>query len=151
MHPVHVSYSNLEINPESGEFTLTLKFFTDDLRLLFIHLYEYDMVLEPDKELSPGQVEMISRYLSDAFIIKNTDNQYFTYSYQQKEQNDESLWLHFKGTLASRNPSEITISNSLLLDLYLDQTNLLIIKWGEFEKGYRCDYQVRNIVVERKI
>ncbi len=151
MHPVHVSYSNIDINSENGEISLTLKFYTDDFKLLFIHLYEYELILEPDKEPSPKEVEMITSYLSDAFIIRNSDNQKILFNYQHKEQNDDSIWLYFKGNLPQTNTSKIFISNALLLDLYFDQTNLLIIKWGEFEKGYNCNYQVKDIVVERKI
>lgn len=150
VHPVHVSYSNIDINPENGDFTLTFKFYTDDLKLLFIHLYEYEMILDPDEELSTKNVEMITTYLFNNFFIKELNNQKIKYDYQRKEQNDESVWLHFKGKLPYTNPAKIIISNSLLLDLYFDQTNLLIIKWGELEKGYSCDYQIRDIVVERK-
>ncbi len=150
VHPVHVSYSNLEINPENGDFTLTFKFYTDDFKLLFIHLYEYEMILDPGKELLPNHIDMISAYLSNTFLVKDVDNQKIIYDYQRKEQNDESVWLYFKGKLPHTNSEKIIISNSLLLDLYFDQTNLLIIKWGELEKGYSCDYQIRDIVVERK-
>ena len=70
--------------------------------------------------------------------------------YNSKQQEDESLWLYYSGTLDKRNLKDLTINNLLLLDLYMDQTNLVIVNQGSTEKGLSFDWDNRQSVLVLK-
>lgn len=149
-HPVHVSYTSVDIIMEKGEVMVTHKFYTDDLRLLFYHVYGREVLLDKDKEISPDDQATLVQYLSDAFIIKEKDDRSVKFEFMHKEQNEESVWLYFNGKLKGVNHGTIVIINTLLLDLFEDQTNLIILTSDRPEKGYRFDYRTREQVIDLK-
>ena len=148
LHPMHISYTNLDMNPETGEIKLVCKFYTDDLKLLFYHFYDRQLLFDPEKELPAEDIELISRYLFSSFMLKEPDGKVVNFSFMRKEQNEESLWLYFNGNFSQHNPGSILLMNTLLLDLFEDQKNLVIILCGEFERGYSFDYQSREFNID---
>ena len=148
LHPMHISYTNLDMNPETGEIKLVCKFYADDLKLLFYHFYDRQLLFDPEKELPAEDIELISRYLFSSFMLKEPDGKVVIFSFMRKEQNEEFLWLYFNGKLMQNNPDKIVLLNTLLLDLFEDQKNLVILTCGEFEKGYSFDYHTCEINID---
>jgi hypothetical protein len=70
--------------------------------------------------------------------------------YKSKQQDDESLWLFYSGTLEKKNLTDLTVNNQMLLDLYMDQTNLVIVNNGATEKGLSFDWDNRQMVLVLK-
>lgn len=150
LHPVHVSYTSIDIAAETGEISLVYKFFTDDLKLLFYHYYERELPFDPEKDLSEGEVDLISRHLFGSFALKEGDGKTVQFSFIRKEQNEESIWLYFNGKFDKEIPDTIVLVNTLLLDVFEDQTNLVILTAGSGEKGVRFDYRTREMRIELK-
>jgi hypothetical protein len=147
LHPVHVSYTSIDINPATREIGLVCKFFTSDLKLLFYHYYEKELPFDPEKDLSVGEVDLISRHIFNSFAIKEADERALNFSFIRKEQNEESIWLYFQGKFDGEVPDTIVLMNTLLLDIFEDQTNLVILTAGGEEKGYRFDYLTREMKI----
>jgi hypothetical protein len=139
-HPLHVSYTSIEIKPETRETLVSMKFYTDDFSLLFYHLYEKTVSPEKDKPFAPGELALINNYISQVFVLASgTDT--LKLDFARKEQEDEFVWLYYTGVFPESNPQEmIVLSNRLLLDLYNDQTNLVIVTLGNVEKGFSFTY-----------
>ena len=150
LHPVHVSYTSIDIQCENGEISIVHKFFTDDLKLLFYHYYERELPFDPAKDLSASEVDLISRHLFGSFALKEEDDKTVNFNFVRKEQNEESIWLYFNGKFDGGIPDTIVLTNTLLLDVFEDQTNLLILTAGSDEKGYRFDYRTREMRIELK-
>ncbi len=150
LHPVHVSYTNLDIAPETGEVSAVCKFYTDDLKLLFYHFYEREIAFDPDQELAADEIELVSRHLLGSFFVEDAGGKRIEFRYMKKEQNEESVWLYFEGRLEGQctDTDSIKVGNTMLLDLYEDQKNLVIVTWGGEERGIGFDYQVREIAVQ---
>jgi hypothetical protein len=148
LHPVHVSYTNLDITPETGEINLVYKFFTDDIKLLFYHLYDRDLLFDSNKDLTSEEIEMTSGYLFQSFILKEKDNQVIKFNFTRKEQNEEFIWLYFKGKLFQKNTGQLILTNRVLLDLFEDQTNLVILSSGNYEKGFHFNYLTTEITMK---
>ncbi|MBN1789470.1 MAG: hypothetical protein JW830_03160 [Bacteroidales bacterium] len=142
-HPLHVSFTSIDIHKEKGEAALSFKFYTEDFSLLFYHLYEKDIRPEMDRELTGDQVKIFDGYLKRAFILVSGQDT-ADLSYTRKDQNEEYIWLYYTiSTLADLN-KPVYLTNILMLDLYEDQTNLVIVTNGKNEKGYTFDYRNRR-------
>ncbi|MBN1414599.1 MAG: hypothetical protein JW973_05830 [Bacteroidales bacterium] len=147
-HPVHISYTNVDIDTKTGDIQLIMKFFSDDLCLLFYHLYDHEIMLESDKEMNPGDVDKLSKYLLGAFIIRKVDEKPVKFEFIRKEQNEESIWLYFHGKFIWNNPGKILIMNTLLLDVFEDQTNLVLLTAKQTEKGYSFNFLTREMTID---
>jgi len=148
-HPLHVAYTNIEINTEQKSVSVSHKIFTDDFTLLFFHLFEKNIIPNKAKEFNPAEVDMIDGYMKERFILV-TGKDTIDLDYICKQQSDESLWLYFSGQIKNRKLSQITIHNLLLLDLYMDQTNLVIINNDTIERGLSFNWDNRQSVLVLK-
>ena len=139
-HPLHVSLTSIAFNTGNNEVSIIYKFYTDDFSLLFYHLYEKTVNPEKDKPFAPGELTLINNYISQSFHLVS-GNDTLTLDFLRKEQEDEFVWLYYTGVFDESNPQEmIVLSNKLLLDLYDDQTNLVIVTLGNVEKGFSFTY-----------
>jgi hypothetical protein len=134
-----VSFTNIEFNAEKGEMNVSIKFNTEDFSLLFFHLYEKTIIPDNDHEFTAGQLDLVKNYINSSFsVVSGQDT--VVLEYLRKEQDAEFITLYFKAPLPGDNSGNYVITNRLLLDLYFDQTNLVIVSLGAREWGLRFDY-----------
>jgi hypothetical protein len=138
-HPLHVSFTNVEINRDKKIVTVSHKFYINDFSLLFYHLFEKNIEPQQDKAFSASEIQLINSYMGERFTLSNNTDT-IGLKYLHKEQVDESIWLYYEGDLSNANFDSLTIENLLMLDLYEDQKNLVIITHGGKESGYEYDY-----------
>lgn len=147
MHPLHITYTGIEIDRENDSISLSHKFFTEDFTLLFHHLFGKQVEPRMDQDFSKAELDLIKTYLSYRFILTSgTDT--ISLTFRHKEQDDESLRLYFKGKLPDNGLKSLALQNQLLLDLYEDQTNLVIITCGKNEKGFTFNSADQRAVYE---
>lgn len=145
MHPVHVSFTNIEYLKAQNEITVSFQIFTDDFELLFVHLYEVNLDLSDQKSYNK---------------FNDKTDQYFNYHFKFKSGNDnfklvnngykiseEFTWFYYRIKLNNDLPDEIIVQNTVLFDLFFDQKNLLIIKSGNKEQGYQFDIRNKEILI----
>ncbi len=148
-HPLHVSITSVEINNTQGEISVSHKFFTDDFSLLFFHLYEENIVPKDEADFTESELDIINRYISDAFRIKpDNDSSIIDFRYTGKRQNDDSVWLYYKGNIPEGGCNSFMLTDRIMIDLYFNQTNLVIVVSEAQEKGFTFDYDVRQAQVE---
>ena len=144
-HPVHVSYTNIDISLESGEVIVVCKFYTDDLKLLFYHLYEKEIAFDPEKELAENEIKLVRDYMLGSFFVEEAGGKRVDFLYNKKEQNEESVWLYFTGKLTEDHMDSLLVGNTVLLDLFEDQKNLVIVTCSGIERGYSFDFLTTEI------
>lgn len=131
-HPVHVSVLNIEITGK--ESVIALKLFKDDLQLAIYHNYSIEIPL--DNVGNEEHSAVIDRYLQDNLMILRGAKRKVQLKYTGNETNEEAIWMYFSaGNLQS--VKSIHLINTIFLDIYPDQTNLVIISNKEYQKGYR--------------
>ena len=131
-HPVHVSITNMDYYYDQDKISLSIKVFKDDLNLLFVHLYQINADFEDEENIKKYQNE-IDTYISNHFKITNDT------SYQllhKKIELDEETLLFFYDIHLDKKLDSIEIMNTIFLDLYFDQKNMLICNFDNREKGY---------------
>lgn len=134
MHPIHVSVCNLELN--DTESTVSFKLFKDDFALVLKNLYNEDVKLEnADENVNR---EIINKYINSCFQVDVNKNFRLTLDYKNSQINEDAIWLNYR-IQNIKSISNIRIKNTLMLELWEDQTNLLIINYNNKENGYRFD------------
>ncbi|MBN2482464.1 MAG: hypothetical protein JXB19_12050 [Bacteroidales bacterium] len=147
-HPLHVTITSVDIDHTEGKISVSHKFFTDDFSLLFYHLYEKNIVPKDGDEFTESELNIIDRYVADAFLLKPDHDSTVRFEYAGKSQNEDSVWLYFKGEIPESGCSSFLLTNCLMLDLYDDQTNLVIVAADGKEQGLNFDYRNREYQVE---
>jgi hypothetical protein len=145
IHPIHVSITNMEYFPEKQEIELSTKIFKDDFQLLFAHLKELNIDFENVDSIKKYQKE-IDNYISSHVEIEiNQKKQNLVFS--GFKLNDEAIWLSYNLKIKNEIRS-IKIINTLLLDLYFDQKNLLIFKFEDQEYANQFNYKNSEFIID---
>jgi hypothetical protein len=138
-HPIHVSVTSVDVNTEKDTIFISQKMYTEDFKLLFYHLYEKNIKPLQDKNFSQDELNLINGYMKDAFVIENGSTM-LPLGFVRKEQDEESIWLYYTCPLPSDNITSLMLTNSLLLQLFDDQTNLVIVTYKGADTGYTFNY-----------
>ena len=149
LHPMHIAFTNIEISAQADSITVAHKVFTTDFSLLFFHLFEKTIEPRADTEFNTSEINLINHYMKYRFIlVSGTDT--IRLNYLNKKQEDESLWLYYSGRLPNTASKSLEINDLLLFDLYMDQTNLVIVTSGAGQKGYSFNWDNRQSILELK-
>ena len=145
MHPVHVSVTNLEFQSESNTISLSFKVFTDDFQMLINQLYDIQVDFSENGNYDLHK-EQIDDYFQNHFniIVKGKGLNYISDGIKR---NDEAVWFFYTIAL-KKEVKTFTLKNSILLDLYPDQKNLLIWKKGKIEKGYQFTIRKKEYTIK---
>jgi hypothetical protein len=146
-HPVHVTLLSVEYSAENKAFNVFLKVYYDD----FILDYKLLTGLNPDFDFSGKKEageEMITNYIKDKVEIfagkTKLDGKIKDLSLSG---NELKMNLLFDNQKRSR---MFTVRNSILTDIYKDQSNLLIFRYGTFEEGIKLTPEKREQVFKVK-
>jgi len=89
--------------------------------------------------------EKIDAYFKDNFKILIKDKE-LKYVNESIKRNDEAVWFYYK-IETKKELRRFVIRNSLMLDLYPDQKNLLIMKKGKIERGYSFTIKKKEFTI----
>ncbi len=148
-HPMHVSFTSIEIDTDKKAVSLSIKLYASDFNLLFYHLYEVQINPEISRDFSGDQLTLLNRYLGKSLILFSGKDT-LRYEYVRKEQDEDFIWLYFKGNWPGSSHKPFMLTNMLLLDLYEDQNNLVIVTRGTWEQGYSFNYHTRQLQLDIK-
>ena len=131
-HPVHVSVANLEFTDK--ESVVAVKLFKDDLQLAIYHNYSIEIPL--DSIGNENYSKIILTYLMEKLKIVVNKKKELKLEYTGNEYNEEAIWVYFSaGNLQEM--KNIYLINTIFLDIYEDQTNLVIINYKGKQQGHR--------------
>jgi hypothetical protein len=133
-HPVHVSLMSVEYSEKSDAFNVFLKIYSDDFildyRLLTGDTSKIDF--ETKREASKT---LLGKYLNEKvqILAEGTKLEGKLMNFDSSE-GELKIDLLFKN---KRNSVNYLVKNLIMNDLYMDQTNLLIFRYGNFEEGVK--------------
>ena len=136
-HPVHVSVTSMEYNKGEKIFLVSFKVFTDDFETIIERKYGVALNLGKDNELKNTN-EYFNRYFRESFSFIINGEELAEPVYLEKKMNDIAVWLYYMYP-TSGNIEKVEIKNIIMLDMFRDQSNLLIFKYNDFEKGFIFD------------
>lgn len=136
-HPVHVSYTNVEYDNQAKEFKMLFKIFVDDFDKILLQKYGLNLELQAGKKKSGYQV-YVSKYISEHFKIYagNKDITKNKLRFLHSEIREKAIWIYYNCRYNGKS-NKFEIRNSLMTDLYRDQTNLLIFTYLDNQVAFR--------------
>lgn len=143
-HPLHVSLTSIEYSSDAKMLSIAVKVNTEDFELAMAHNYEIILNLNKKNELKDCD-KYINNYFVQALQIIVDDKDKLKLTLNRKESEEESTWLYFNIPYKEV-PRQITIKNALLLDTFMEQTNMVILSLNGKEKGFKLDFNNREIV-----
>jgi hypothetical protein len=143
-HPVHVSVTNVELNSIEKTITYSVRVYSEDVEYAIIHRYDREISL---KEINHEEKLWISNYFSEALKIK-LDDIAVESDLKDVKHDDDLIWFFFEGHWPKKKFKDVTVENKILLDLYFDQTNLLILTIDGNEKGFTFNYSQQVITFD---
>ena len=116
-HPLHTSYTEVA-RDRSGRLTISIKVFSDDFHSAL------DEFVRKERTV-PNGGDTIQRYVQSAFLIRTQDGSPVALSWCGAR--SEGAQLTFCATTSGAVRGVVRVSNSLLLERFTDQIN--IVKW----------------------
>jgi len=149
-HPVHVSFTTVEYDPDQDCLVVMSRIFHDDLSSAIET--SYGDKISMDSLSNPQHLEPLIRYYREKVVLSvnadhlNSDE----LSFERFEKGDMAIRLFFTVPLKNENIRTIGMQNDILTSLFPDQSNLLIMKIYDKEESFRLtsdNYKV-NLPVE---
>jgi hypothetical protein len=127
-HPFHASVCLVEHNPSERTLEISLKLFADDLDIAMEQQFGKRFFLATPAERAETN-EYLLNYLRDhlQFIVNGSPRLFVFVGKESPDGADFELWCYLEITDVDR-LSDISFSNSLLVDRFNDQTNIVKIK-----------------------
>ncbi len=131
-HPFYVSICSIDHNAKTKALEITFKIFTEDLESALEDQTKERLRLGSEHE-SPKANRYILNYLK-SHVTLQVDDDTLTFSYVGKEIEVEETWCYVEITNVP-SVSKLTIRNSLLLEKFEAQQNLVHVKVGGKQKS----------------
>lgn len=142
-HPLHLSITNIVI--ENGSLKVILKTFPDDWETAYFHYKTKAIDLSLAENRSS---EWFTSYLEKSFQIRLREGQDAIKLHTDSVLHEgESMTIELSAELSEK-PKTLYIYQSLLTDIYPDQTNLVIVVNGKEEFGIEFDVSKHDEKVE---
>lgn len=133
-HPVHVTMTSIDYVPEMKSYKVFIRMYFDDF-LRDCHLEAGDIQNKQFSENNSTSRDVMEKYLKEKIVIKVNEEQL---SGKLKEMNladnQISMTLEYG---AGKQPKTITVKNLIMIGLYSDMSNMLIVKINDFEEGLK--------------
>jgi hypothetical protein len=143
MHPVHVSLLNVDLDQKTGKIEIVFKFYSDDFERIIFNKYAID--LDITDKVDPGEkIDAINKYIDESFQLSINGMKIDKWEYTGNQINEGAIWLYYT-YLWPGEMQKISITDGVMMDLFEDQTNLVIVNWFDQQNGYRLNNKNREI------
>jgi hypothetical protein len=131
-HPFFVSVSEIRIDDQKKQLTLSCKLFTDDLQDALYKQFKWKADL---KNESPEQDSLLQLYIKERVRIQYA-NANITLNWVGYEIEKEAVWCYLEGTV-SQSGKHIQMTNKLLYDYLPKQSNIIHCYLNKKRKSYK--------------
>lgn len=130
LHPFHTSLTQIEFDPKSQTFEISLRLFTDDFETALTKENGGKLV-----RLNNGQKQdkLIEQYVRKHFAVANADRKPNPITYVGYEQEADAQWIFMEMPYTNKT-STLFIKQDTFIDLFADQVNLVTIQLNQVKK-----------------
>ncbi len=131
VHKFYLSNTSIEFNAQTRAIEITSKIFTDDLEHVLENKNSRYQALYPQ---TPEVYECVKKYIGDNLSLqvggRNVVLNFLGYS-----ADNDMTTLFIEGSYFE--PNSVIVTNTILLDLYTDQQNIVEVRWnGQTKREY---------------
>jgi hypothetical protein len=134
-HPLHVSVTHVKFQEDTNCIAYSIKLFSDDFEHLINAKYNTLLSFKQRTRMTTKEQDAIVDYINGNFRITDSKGDLLTTEFQGWKIEDDAVWLFFCALNESIS-STFTITNTLFLELFADQTNLVIAECHDKQSGY---------------
>ncbi len=135
-HPIHISVTNMDITADNA-LVFSIKLFTDDLEQIVNTKYHTHISIQKD-QLKKEDCEVLERYVRHHFRIDIGNKKWLKYEWEKIKFTEQAVYLYFRSEDKVPFSNQLKINNTLMCDLYENQSNLLILSdKTKKEQGYK--------------
>jgi len=143
LHPIHVSVTNVDLDPGRGKLELSVKIFADDFQDLI--LQKYGVQLNITGQEDPGdKISAVNEYIQEALQFVFNGNEAAKLQFVEAKLNEQAIWLFYRYEHPGK-IRKVDIVNRVMLEKFDDQTNLMIVTFNEKQNGYRLDNKTTEL------
>jgi len=137
-HPVHISVTNVDILPKQHKIIFSVRVFINDFNTI-INKKNHTQIDFSKSPLLKDVKLLVSKYIADnlVFYFGEKENKKSPLLLSYKINKDGAVWFYFEIPKTNCNFEKLSIKNTLLTDLYKNQTNLLILSYKDEQQAYR--------------
>ena len=150
LHPIHVSITNIEYQPDKKVFDISCKLFADDFEAVIKQKYGVELKSGQPGELSDYK-KYTYKYIAEHLSLKINNKEFNEEKlfFIKKKLNEEAVWLYFQYPF-NNEIEHVTLTNTLMNDKFTDQTNLVIFTHFGLQKGYSLNNHDTTIDIDVK-
>jgi hypothetical protein len=137
-HPVHVTVLNIEYNEVSGKIDLTFRVYKDDMELALYHNYQLQTSLDSTR-IGWKSVNFLNRYINERVKLKINNKPIDTLVFEKTLFDGTNLWLYYNFKV-NGNVQSLWLKDEMMMDLYFDQSNMIICGPTGKERAYMLNY-----------
>lgn len=140
IHDYHTSLIEINYNPKNKSLEVSIRLFSDDLELALTKLNGGKKItLDSKTEVIEPLLEL---YIKKNFAIVSPNKEVKKIKYYGKEKEAEATWVYVE-VLDCAQIKDFTLFNTILIDLFSDQNNLVNIIYPSLKKTLVFDNKTR--------
>ncbi len=140
-HPIHVSVVNMDYMADSNRIEYSVRLFYDDFQALINHKYNTLLNFKSISRMTTKEQHAVTDYIAHNFKLLNDNEKNIESEFIGWKMEDVTVWLYFCANLKA-DLSVITIKNTIMLDLFTDQVNLVILHIDSDQKGFEFNKRI---------
>ena len=134
MHPVHVTLTSIDFDPEHGSYSVFIRMYFDD----FMTDSRLCGNVLKDKEFAagtPASRSELEKYVRQKLLIRvNSKPLSGKVREFQVADNEISMNLEYGG---GKKPGSIVVKDMIMTGLYADMSNMVIVRVADYEEGVK--------------
>jgi hypothetical protein len=136
VHPFHVSVCEIEFKEDTKTIQVSQRIFIDDMKVGLKKRFDIDLVLEDESTAS------LRDSLLQIYILENIsliiDGKEKKRRYVGNEFEEDGIWCYLE-YVGVKKLAILEVKNTILLDTYDDQANIIHFSSSEYEKSIKLD------------
>jgi len=143
-HPLHVSTTEIEFNSKEKSLEISCRIFTDDFETVLAKQFNTKVDLNK-QTMHTAMDELVKKYININLQYKvNGKNLYATYVGFEKDNEATNVYLEIDNVSSLQS---LSLTNSILYDLFDDQMNILHVVKAGTRKSVRANYPNKGLSV----
>jgi len=143
-HPLHLSSMELHYTTKGGTVEMSCRLFTDDLENALSKQFKVPADLSAPSKHKEMDV-LLKKYIAIHVQLKG-NGRVLGLNYIGFEKDREAIVVYIE-SVPVKALKKLTIKNSLMYDLFDDQTNIMHMHFNGERKSTKLDYPNRNAVI----
>ncbi len=155
-HDFHVTHTTFHYNDESKSMEITIKVAIEDLEKSIENRYSKKLDILLDTKENKNSEKLILEYFRNNLTFSSDKNiEVYHWIGKEKSDNLHDIYLYFEIANYDKNENveSITIKNTLFLDLYDYQTNIVLIELidRKYNLTFNIDNDIQSIFINKKL